>query len=166
MHVLHFGIKRAFHAILKVNRPLLARSGVTPARFDLLYAIHQSGYGGTGIELAQSGIRRVLGVTRPTVSRMVRSLEELGLVTRHANYSDIRTRLVRLTKVLTRVLRKLIHGGVVERGVRRALYFPHPPPSARNMDLCRIDALDATLKRIRDCFGDFATLDYPYYVDH
>jgi len=167
MHVLHFGIKRAFHAILKVNRPLLARSGVTPARFDLLFAIHS---GDARTEMEQSSIRRTLGVTRPTVSRMVRSLEELGLVTRSVSYSDLRTRLVRLTKagkkVLARVLRKLIRAGVVDRGVRRALYFPNAPPSARNMDLSLIGDLDATLMRIRRCFGDFASLDYPWYFDH
>lgn len=167
MHVLHFGIKRAFHAILRVNRPLLAKSGITPARFDLLFTIRRTG--GGRVELAQSSIRRALGVTRPTVSRMVRSLEELGLVTRHPYYDDTRTRLVRLTKagkkVLGRVLRKLIHGGVVERGVRRALYFPKSPPSARNMDLSLIAELDMTLTQIRRCFGDFASLAYPWYPD-
>ena len=58
MHVLHFGIKRAFHATLRVNRPLLARHGVTPARFDLLYAIHQERMQQPSPELDPSRPRR------------------------------------------------------------------------------------------------------------
>ena len=165
MHVLHFGIKRAFHATLRVNRPLLARHGVTPARFDLLYAIHKEGCS----SLPQSSIRRVLGVTRPTVSRMVRSLEKLGLVTRRIDLTDTRTRTVRLTKaarvVIRRVLRKLIRGGVVDRMVRRALYYPNAAPSARKMDLGLISDLDFTLQKVRRCFGDIATLHYRWHPD-
>ena len=76
MHVLYFGLKRAFHATLKINRPLLDRHAITPARFDLLYVIHLERWG----SLRQSKLRRVLGVARPTISRMVRSLETLGLL--------------------------------------------------------------------------------------
>jgi len=162
MHVLHFGLKRAFQATVKINRPLLARHGVTPARFDLLYCIHQERVDAVW----QSSIRRALGVARPTVSRMVRSLEKLGLLVREV---DTRQRRLALSvagrKVVRRVLRKLVRSDVVDRCVRRAFSYPNPPPSRRNTDLSLIGGLDYTLRRFRRCFGDFATLEYPWYED-
>jgi len=165
MHVLHFGLKRAFQATVKINRPLLARHGVTPARFDLLYCIHQERVDAVW----QSSIRRALGVARPTVSRMVRSLEKLGLLVREVDWRDTRQRRLALSvagrKVVRRVLRRLVRSDVVDRCVRRAFSYPNPPPSRRNTDLSLIGDLDYTLQRFRTCFGDFATLEYPWYED-
>ena len=165
MHVLYFGLKRAFQATLQINRPLLARHGVTPARFDLLYCIHKD----LDDRVRQSSIRKALGVARPTVSRMVRSLEKLGLLVRGIDLSDSRQRSLRLSvagrKVVRRVLRKLVRSDVVDRCVRRAFAYPEAPPSRRRTDLSLIAELDYTLARFRRCFGDFATLEYPWYPD-
>ena len=165
MHVLYFGLKRAFQATLKINRPLLDRHGITPARFDLLYRIHKERYG----QVRQSTVRRSLGVARPTVSRMVRSLEKLGLLVREREWGDSRQRKLRLSiagkKVVRRVLRRLVRSDVVDRCVRRAFAYPNPPSSRRNTPFGLIDALDYTLNRFRRCFGDFATLEYPWHPD-
>jgi DNA-binding MarR family transcriptional regulator len=165
MHVVYFGFKRAFHATLKVNRPLLDRHGITPARFDLLYCIHQNQLD----KVRQSTIRRELGVARPTVSRMVRSLEKLGLVARDIDYQDARQKRLGLSaagrKVVRRVLRKLVRSDVVDRYVRRAFSYPDAPPSRRCTDIGAIADLNYTLDRFRRCFGDVATLDYPWCPD-
>ncbi|HEX7600947.1 MAG TPA: hypothetical protein VF316_05050 [Polyangiaceae bacterium] len=71
----------------------------------------------------------------------------------------------KIGKVVSRVLRKLIRSGVVERGVRRALYFPNAPPSARNMNFGLVERLEHTLTQIRECFGDSASLCYPWHPD-
>ena len=165
MHVVYFGFKRAFQATLKVNRLLLDRHGITPARFDLLYCIHQTQLD----KVRQSTVRKALGVARPTVSRMVRSLEKLGLVARHVDYDDARQKRLRLSvagkKIVRRVLRKLVRSDVVDRCVRRAFSYPDAPPSRRRTNIGAIEALDHTLGRFRTCFGDVATLEYPWHPD-
>jgi DNA-binding MarR family transcriptional regulator len=165
MHVLYFGLKRAFQATLKVNRPLLERHGITPARFDLLYCIHQR----QSYTVLQSEVRKALGVARPTISRMVRSLQELGLVTRGPDCTDRRQKPLRLSvagkKVVRRVLRKLVRADVVGRCVRGAFAYPKPPPSKRWTPIYLIENLDRTLEQFRRSFGDLATLAYPWHPD-
>ena len=68
-------------------------------------------------------------------------------------------------KLVQRVLRKLVRSDAVDRWVRRAFHHPKPPPARRNMNLNLIEALDATLTRFRKCFGDIATLYYPWSPD-
>ena len=78
MNAIFFGLKRAYHGTLRIYRHALARQGLTAARFDLLYAARE--YRRHGVR--QSSLRRALGVSAPTVSRMVASLEALGLLRR------------------------------------------------------------------------------------
>jgi DNA-binding MarR family transcriptional regulator len=92
MHVVFFGLKRAYHGTLRVTREPLRDVGLTPARFDLLYAVKACRGG-----VLQSVLRKILGVCRATVSKMLISLEELGLVRRTVYRHDRRQRLVRLT---------------------------------------------------------------------
>ena len=88
MHEVFFGAKRVFHGGVRVTRRRLRRAapGMTAARFDMMYAI-----GGTGCRrsreftrgsLKQRELRGKLGVSAQVVSRMLRSLEELGWVRR------------------------------------------------------------------------------------
>jgi hypothetical protein len=39
MHEAFFSLKRAHHSVLRIGRPLLLDMGLTPARFDLLFAL-------------------------------------------------------------------------------------------------------------------------------
>ncbi|HEX4445732.1 MAG TPA: MarR family transcriptional regulator, partial [Polyangiaceae bacterium] len=87
MHTVFFGLKRAHHATLGLTRHVLKRLGLTAARFDMLFALKPCRLG-----MLQSRLRRLLGVSRTTVSRMLASLEQLGLLTRKASWSDRRTR--------------------------------------------------------------------------
>ena len=76
MHHLSFVIKRVHHRLLAFARPFAKFFGITPARYDLLKRIRLGG-GGFQAELPAN-----LGVTRATISRMLISLEKLGLIVR------------------------------------------------------------------------------------
>ena len=82
-----FGVKRGHLAVNAWALGRLKDFGVTPARFDLMRMIYERNY-----RRAQSELRRMLGVARATISRMVRSLEKLGWITREVNPYDRRTR--------------------------------------------------------------------------
>src|SRR5580704_13287991 len=92
MHCIFFGLKRAHHSTLRITRATLAKMGLTAARFDLLFALTEFRNG-----LSQSGMRKQLGVSRQTISRMLRSLEQLGLVKRTRDWLDRRRKRIQLT---------------------------------------------------------------------
>src|ERR1700712_4571942 len=86
MPPIFFSLKRTHHRALAYSRKFTNPNGLTPARFDMMYAIDQH----RDSLLWQSDLRRLLGVTAATISRMVRSLEDLGYVTRTPNDYDHR----------------------------------------------------------------------------
>jgi len=91
MHAVFFGLKRAYQSTLRIAHPVLAEVELTPARFDLLYALRKRH------RLLQRALQRILGVSRATVSRMLGSLEALGLVQRTRDECDRRCKRVDLT---------------------------------------------------------------------
>jgi DNA-binding MarR family transcriptional regulator len=157
MHFVFFGLKRAHHSVLRVGRDALASFGLTAARFDLLFALSTEARG----RMRQRALQQTLGVCRATVSRMLRSLEELGLVTRTVSDRDRRRKIVELTREgrarVARVVWKLVRGG----RARIALYFAlgKEAPSAC---WAAAVALQQTLLDIRHAFGDQASLDDDY----
>ena len=76
MLALVFSLKRAFHKSNAVTRSMLSGFGLTGSRFDMLYVIWME----RRRWIFQSDLRRALGVSAATVSRMLKSLKELGLV--------------------------------------------------------------------------------------
>ena len=158
MNVLFFGLKRAFHSTLRVFRRALARLGLTAARFDLLYIVlKEQG-------LLQRELQRALGVAAPTVSRMLASLEELGLIAREVAEEDRRQRYVELTKAgrrcVLRAARALIHSGVVDLTIDSAL----APALWHDAGACwtaRHECL-RPLRLLRLAYRDLATPDYPF----
>lgn len=95
MHALMFQLKRAHLRALAGARALSHRTGLTPARHDLMRAIIAFG---SGEDEYQYRLWRALGVSRTTVSRMVRRLIALGLLSRRRAPRDKRTFLVSLTR--------------------------------------------------------------------
>jgi DNA-binding MarR family transcriptional regulator len=162
VHSIFFGLKRAHHGALRITRKVLSALGLTAARFDLLYAVKRSSRG-----VIQSALRRVLGVSRATVSRMLASLEELGLVRRMVWSEDRRQKLVELTtKGRWRIAfahRHLTRSGWAQLAIDSALAGKHREyrwcDEAASLEAC--GALRAMLNDLREGFGDFATLDYP-----
>jgi DNA-binding MarR family transcriptional regulator len=104
MHNIPFAIKRTFHGFLRVLRPWFRHFSLTPARFDLLYAIQRDGRD----RKLQSEIRNILGVCASTVSRMIDSLVDLGFLRRERDRIDGRERIVVLTQQGTAILRRAI----------------------------------------------------------
>jgi DNA-binding MarR family transcriptional regulator len=112
MHYLPFAFKRAHYAALAVSRPFATKFGLTPARFDLICAalkLRASAF--------QANIARSLGVSEVTVSRMVRRMEECGLIRRERIDHDSKKWRIRLAKegrrrfylVLRRLQRRHLH---------------------------------------------------------
>jgi DNA-binding MarR family transcriptional regulator len=154
LHATFFSLKRAFHGILRIVRRPLASYGLTAARFDLLYVLYER----LGHRALQSEIRSALGVTAPTVCRMLASLEKLGLVTRERCDLDRRTWVVGLTwagvERMEAAYRALIADGAAELALDCALAFPRQ----HDRRLCgnAKRAFDRLLRAIRDQFGDTA----------
>lgn len=143
------------HATLRHARPITASVGLTPARFDLLFAVYDATYRC----IRQSDLRRVLGVAPVTVSRMLRSLLDLDYARRRRDPFDRRTYLVTLTvrglAAVRRIVRRVINRRVVQRLYEGAY------EGARFQLRLRVDALHTELQRIARHLGDRAHLGYP-----
>ncbi len=114
MDDLLFGSKRAYWASAGFATRKLVKFGITPARINLLRVIYASPLA----SVSQRYVRHHLGVARSTVSRMMRALEELGLLERAgAHEDDRRTRVCRLTQrgreLVAAVWSELVHSRVV-----------------------------------------------------
>jgi DNA-binding MarR family transcriptional regulator len=160
MNAIAFGTKRAFHAFVRFTREHFTGVGLTAARFDLMYAVYgdprrQESYGAFQNELPAK-----LGVTAGVVSRMLRSLEQLGLVARKPPACDRRQRHVTLTEAGLRCLRDAwsLLVRLVRRFVYEAICFgQHRDPEQR---FRRMAELESYLDVLRRDFGDTAALYY------
>jgi DNA-binding MarR family transcriptional regulator len=128
MHVVMFSINRAFYKAMEVGQRLTAEFGLTPSRYNLLYALHCEGG-----SLRQFFLRRMLGVSAPNVSRMVTSLEKLGLVVRRRDAHG-RSCGVELTEVGRARIEKAADWLVIKgkaRAAVRKFFPPWPDGSSR-----------------------------------
>ena len=108
MHTLMFQLKRAHLRAVAGARALSHKTGLTPARHDLLRCVLSFGvpYVEDLFEEYQSRLWRALGISRTSASRMVRRLIELGLAQRRRAPHDRRTFLVSLTEEGRRRMRR------------------------------------------------------------
>ena len=164
VNAITFGTKRAFHGFLRVTRKQLVEMGLTAARFDLLQALVDCRPGelcGAGVR--QSEIRRMLGVTAPVVTRMVRALVGLGLVKRWREQDGDRRQVrVWFTEAGERCILKAheVMLPAVSRMVYRAICFgKHRSADAR---FRHMDTLESYLSSLRGRFRDTAGLYYPW----
>jgi DNA-binding MarR family transcriptional regulator len=163
MNAIFFGLKRAYHGTLRIARSTLRLLGLTAARFDMLYAVHEK----ASMQILQSSLRRELGVSAPTVSRMLASLEQLGLVRRTRVVGDARQRAVKLTDAGRTSIRRacwlLIRTGQAQLAVDSAL----SPERWYDVDHCffSMETVDAFLSNFRHVYRDVATLYYPWHPD-
>lgn len=163
MHEIFFGLKRVVHGTLRVGHELTREYGLTPARFDLLFELKSwTDVNSPSYPVSQRALRTLLGVSAPVVSRMLRSLEKLGLVWRGPRTSRYGTsRAVRLTvrgrALIRRASKRLVYSGHAHRIVRRALHHPwrNEPFNAR------FRALNEKLCTMRRFFGDVTLPPWP-----
>jgi DNA-binding MarR family transcriptional regulator len=161
MNQIFFGLKRAHHGVLRITRSALAKLGLTAARFDLLYVVHE------GQDMTQRELRRELGVSAATVSRMLKSLEVIGLMRRQRADWDRRQRLVRLTEAGRRSIRGAIRH-FIKWGAAQLMVDSALCPEGWHDDavcLAAMDALDGHLSNIREAYGDLAALYYRWDPD-
>jgi DNA-binding MarR family transcriptional regulator len=99
----YFDLKRVHLAILARQRAALAPFDITPARLELLQVVrdHPNGF------VRQMALGRILAVSAPTVSRMLRSIVELGLVRRRRLAHDPRRKAVELTPLGLDLVRRV-----------------------------------------------------------
>ncbi len=162
MDAIFFGLKRAHQASLRFGHEATKQFGLTPARFDLLFALKQR-RNDYPWRMTQHELRGILGVSAPTVSRMLRSLEKLALVWRGPRGCRS-SRRVGLTfrgrMLIRRAGKRLYFNGFARRVADRALRR-----FCRELDFQRRGSLDEKLRAIRHYFGDAATLSYPWDPD-
>jgi DNA-binding MarR family transcriptional regulator len=164
MNAHFFGTKRAFHAILRVVRKPLASFGLTAARYDMLYAI-VGGIpkdGRSGCITWQNDLPRELGVHKSVVSRMLRSLERIGLVARRRSSGDRRKRVVALTDAGLERLRDATR--CLVRASKRVLCMAICFGGWKDPDnrFRHLSAYESYLTAIRADFGDSAWLPYQW----
>lgn len=161
MHHLTFAMKRAhWTGFLHLLRPLAAKYGLTPARFDLLHCIRLRRH-----EAFQRGVARALGVTEATVSRMVTSMVEAGLLRRRRTTRGRRRNRLRMTnrgrRAYALVLRKLVRKPI-ERRLRVLVHRYYgrvtPDDAARSE---RLRVLAEALRAACKVAGDASSLEYP-----
>ena len=127
-------------------RPIAAAYDLTPARFDLLYVLHGARQRGR----YQCYVARRLGVSRSTVCKMVRALEQAGLLERHVAKFDRRYRVLELTRYGRRCfarLNKALRRRRVEDALHRAIYAQDPAREARRNFLSQLKWQAARLAR-------------------
>jgi DNA-binding MarR family transcriptional regulator len=167
MNAHFFATKRAFHAILRITRKPLASFGLTAARYDMLYAICGGDLGPDEPDsiVEQSELPGELGVHKSVVSRMLRSLEQIGLVSRRRCEGDRRQVWVELTEAGLARLRDAAQC-LARASVRllcMAICFGRwrdPHERFRHMS-----AYESYLGVIRMKYGDCASLAYRWHPD-
>ena len=87
MHPMSFLQKRSHLCAVARGREMFEGvADMTPARFDILYLLHEQVSdvvsGARSNTIAQARLRRLLGLSRQTVWKMVERLVELGLITK------------------------------------------------------------------------------------
>jgi DNA-binding MarR family transcriptional regulator len=165
MHAAMYGLKRAYWGSLGTTRKRLKEMGLTAARFDLLYVLRKN----RG-PMAQRLIHRILGVTHPVVSRMLKSLRLLGLTSRERRVSDQREWMISLTPAGRAMIRKAVFEFITRRRAWRIVQeglCPNMPPdiNRENEAFFRMAALDAMLNNLRYGFRARGTLHYRWWPD-
>ena len=171
MDFLQFTIKRAHLKMVAFGRKLFEpnleekREGVedmTPARFDLLFAIR--GARSRRLSLEQRDLRTKLGLSKPTVSKMLTRLEQLGLVRRERCTHDRRQKTVFLTEEGLRRIKAAFHivfgKGRVRRKVQRMFVGPRRRLARLAKVRRRIYEIYTTVRRVARHFGDATPLLY------
>ena len=158
MNHIHFGNKQVYLGTVRYTRALLAPYGITPARYNMLTAIAKHRRG-----LAQVDLRGILGVTAATISRMLRSLEELRLIFRTLHPHHARHRWIAITELgalrLGAAIVNLIDSGEIGWMTAEML---NPTPGSRATAAHAIADVDAIYVRARAALNDHATLWFDY----
>jgi len=155
MHELMFRLKRAHLRAVEMAKPVAAAFGLTPARFDILHALHRTPRG----RIEQSKLGDVLGLSPSTISKMLDRLEQLGLVRRRRRGDDPRRNDVLFTRFGFEVTAVAVHAFLRWDHLRRAYERIHG--TARGGGKRFIAMTKRFVDRVARYFGDRSTMEYP-----
>jgi DNA-binding MarR family transcriptional regulator len=161
MHRVSWDVKRVFLGLAKVRRHLMLRWGLTPDRFDMIYAIRcQRQYW-----FRQRRLRELLGVCASTISRMIDSLIEIGFLVKRRVPTDKRCCELRITKHGKRTLRcmfgNLIKSGLARQVVGHALADDPDSAPTNDAKIARaVDDFEMTMAYFKLNLEDTACFDY------
>jgi DNA-binding MarR family transcriptional regulator len=154
-------MKRAFHCSIQVGIKLTAKFGLTPARFDLLYALKAQGE----FWYPQRDLRKILGIAPSTLSRMIEALVQRGFLARRRVAGDRKRRELAMTRFGRRALRcafgKIVKSGVAREMVERAIVLDVRGYSPDALHRATFD-LDSTLESAGFAWGNRSLLEYPF----
>jgi DNA-binding MarR family transcriptional regulator len=164
MNAIFFACKRAYHGVLRVTRRPLQVLGLTAARFDMMYALMPQDSLGPQY-LFQSELRRWLGVSAPTVSRMLASLEKLGWIVRRRDLVDRRQREVSLTEAGLACIRAAYQA--IARASMRLVYMAMSFGERWSAEAAfgPMSELEDFLNCLRREYGDMGSLSYAWHPD-
>jgi len=157
MHAIPFVLKRAYQASLKMIWPIAAAHGLTPARYDVLYVLNVRRQSRT-----QAALAKRLGVTRPTICKMVRALVKAGILEQSVASNDRRCRRLDLTRYGRRCFSRLTkfvgrRNGRLDKKLGATLFEWNPLRRKRDDFFIGILWRTALLAR---ALGDHAVLYY------
>jgi|GEM_PF-1427055 len=155
MHEVMFRLKRAHLRAVEFAKPMAALFGLTPARFDVLYAIKQS----SGYVLTQRQLGEALGLAPATISKIVERMEACGLVRRETREDDRRMKCVTMTSRGIDAIGAAIHAFLrldQLRAAYRSIHGGDPPKSQAFLAIVR-----RSLAKIARHFGDGSHVAYP-----
>ena len=153
MHRVFFGIKRVHLRVLALTRPYLLDAGLTPARFDLLRIVSAEPGG-----VRQSKLVVLLGVAGSVVSRMLRSMQLLGLIVRRRDTRDRRCLLVRITEVgvdsIERAVRATLQSPIADRIASRGVSGDRTANPQAPKIRARVKTFEDQISRMRVLYDD------------
>jgi len=155
MHEVMFRLKRAHLRAVEFAKPMAALFGLTPARFDVLYAIRES----SGYVLTQRQIGDALGLAPSTISKILERMEACGLVRRDRHSEDFRAKAVTMTSRGVDAIGAAMHAFLrldQLRAAYRSIHGGEPPKSQAFLAIVR-----RSLAKIARHFGDGSYVAYP-----
>jgi DNA-binding MarR family transcriptional regulator len=160
MNAIIFGVKKAYHGCLRVMRKPLLSLELTSARGDMLSALLRRKQDFRWVP--QRYLGEVLHVSAPVVSRMLRSLEELGWVVRERCPVDRRQKWVALTDKGREIIENAHK--TLKRPAMRLMSEAVSVGRGRDpfLNLCDFESY---LLCIRREFFDTSSILYPWHPD-
>jgi len=153
MHDIAIATKRAHLRTTHHLRHYAAAFGLTPARYDLMFAISQMAL------CYQDRLWRKFHVSRATISRMLGSLEKLGLLRRTRNRKR-GSRWVELTAKGRRVIRDAARA--CQRSLCRLFEELFGPRKRLYHYAVEVEDLEQSILGVATFFGDRSFYHYGY----
>lgn len=99
---LPISLLRAREAVMSHFRPMLARHDVTEQQWRVIRVLHEAGM------LDASEVAERAFILAPSLTRMIRSLEERGFISKHKDQADGRRVLLKIAPAGERIIREVL----------------------------------------------------------